>query len=163
MSETDTWRRACASTICDKYPDSLHRFVRLSLFLFFVDFSIDAALAALRRSQLRAKSRFRIPDGFKFQESRRVAPMSTERGAPLNDSCILGGSAFLACNGEVITVDESHSGMYVCFCLTSKMRHEGRWRGSGVSQNRDSYRSCLHRMVRPNYYSGNVSKPGHGV
>jgi hypothetical protein len=29
MSETDTWRRACASTNCDKYPASLHRFVRL--------------------------------------------------------------------------------------------------------------------------------------
>ena len=29
MSETDTWRRACVSTTCDKYPASLHRFVRL--------------------------------------------------------------------------------------------------------------------------------------
>ena len=33
-------------------------------------------------------------------------------------------------------------------CLTSKMSHGGRWRGSGVSQNRDIYRSWLHRIVR---------------
>ena len=37
MSETDTWRRACDSTICDKYPTSLHRIVRLS---FFSDFHL---------------------------------------------------------------------------------------------------------------------------
>ena len=29
MSETDAWRRACDSTICDKHPASLHRIVRL--------------------------------------------------------------------------------------------------------------------------------------
>ena len=33
MSETDTWRRACVSTNCDKYPASLHRFVRLRFLL----------------------------------------------------------------------------------------------------------------------------------
>jgi hypothetical protein len=33
MSETDTWRGACASTIRDKYPASLHRIVRLCVFI----------------------------------------------------------------------------------------------------------------------------------
>ncbi len=34
MSETDTWREACASTIRDKYLASLHRIVRRSGFDF---------------------------------------------------------------------------------------------------------------------------------
>jgi hypothetical protein len=33
MSEADAWRGACASTIRDKYPASLHRLVRLSVFI----------------------------------------------------------------------------------------------------------------------------------
>ena len=36
MSETDAWRRACVSTICDKHPASLHRFVRLSFHFYAV-------------------------------------------------------------------------------------------------------------------------------
>ena len=32
------------------------------------------------------------------------------------------------------------------------MRHEGRCRDYGVSRNRDSYRSCLHRIVRLRFH-----------
>ncbi len=47
-----------------------------------------------------------------------------------------------------IDAQKSQIAGFMFFCLTSKMSHGGKWRGSGASRNRDIYRSWLHRFVR---------------
>ena len=41
MSHADAWRGVCVSTICDKYPHWLHRFVRLRFHFSFRSLADD--------------------------------------------------------------------------------------------------------------------------
>jgi hypothetical protein len=55
-----------------------------------------------------------------------------------------------ACSSGVSEVSSAGqpSNRFSVFCLTSKMSHGGKRRGSCASRNRDVYRSWLHRVVR---------------
>ncbi len=61
---------------------------------------------------------------------------------------------YLAASANFCSFGESGlSSLIVYFCLTSKVSRGGRWRRSCESTNCDSYRSWLHRVVRPNLLS----------
>jgi hypothetical protein len=158
MSRGGRWRDSGESQNRDSYRSWLHRMVRpggLSLVRFHRCLSaivLVVTVAGVRfcnASYARSEDRMRRGEPGAKRSARSEHMRSSRGGVVLNASryivCRTQEARFCAAPNERTRRQVLHD------CsdrLTSKMRHGGRWRGSGVSQNRDSYRNCLHRLVR---------------